>query len=66
MNGFWTNVTKYVHDLGIRIWEDDFSRGVICGLAAYFVQMFPFAGLLLLPGAIAGGVLFFREYQFDR
>ena len=36
------------------------------GLAAYFVQMFPFAGLLLLPGAIAGGVLFFREYQFDR
>ena len=40
MNEFWTNVSKYAHDLGIRIWEDDFSRGVICGLAAYFVVLF--------------------------
>lgn len=40
MNEFWTNVTKYAHDFGVRLWTDDFSRGVVCGLAAYFVVLF--------------------------
>ena len=39
MNELWNNVVKYAHDLGIRIWADDFSRGAVCALAAYFAVL---------------------------
>jgi len=56
---------------GLHIWEiQRLARKHIAavaglGLGAYFVQLFPFAGLILLPGTISGAALFFRDYRFD-